>query len=172
MSVDLQTLGENILALNSQNQKHFSTGSRLILSPSSLAKAQQSLLSSNTQCSGQKSFQIYLSFLKTGEAKLILIFDNNLQSPQFSQFEHPSPPDYPLHPHPVVLGLSQQSPPSWTRRMGRGSGWKVRSAHMLVHFVSITFFFFFLMWTIFEVFIESDAILFLFYLFHCFFFWL
>lgn len=95
MSVDLQTLGGNILALNSQNQKHFSTGSRLILSPSSLAKAQQSLLSSNTQCSGQKSFQIYLSFLKTGEAKLILISDNNLQSPRFSQFEDPSPPKTP-----------------------------------------------------------------------------
>ena len=173
MLLDLQTMGENILALNSQNRKHFSTGSTLILSRASLAQAQQSLLSSNTQCSGQKSFQTYLSLLRTGEANLISISDNNWQGSRFSQFEDPAPPKTPLPPRPsppptAVLGLSQQSPPSWTRRMGRG--WKVRSVHMLVHFCFCSFLsFFFLMWTIVEVFIESDAILSLFYHFCCFF---
>ena len=142
MPLDLQTMGENILTLNSQNRKHFSTGSRLILSRASLARAQQSLLSSNTQCSGQKSFQTYLSFLKTGEANPIPISDSNWQGFWLSQYEDPAPPKTPpLHPNPAVLGLSQQSPPSWTRRMGRRLGWKVRSAHMLVHFVSVTFLF-------------------------------
>ena len=130
MPLDLQTMGENILTLNSQNRKHFSAGSRLILSRASLAKAQQSLLSSNTQCSGQKSFQTYLSFLKTGEANPIPISDSNWQGSWLSQYEV-LPLQRPLPSTPTPLFWASVSRALHLGLEGWGGGWAGRSEALI-----------------------------------------